>query len=160
MADGVSDERPWSNKCQRTGRYMEHAEDFEPPLDPGIRDAVLLLRDDGVETFESCQGGPGHNYPVPTIRFHGGQADGFRVLGLALQSGLPVSDLRRVWSVIDGDPVGPDWELTFYPAPSAEKRSSPCTDRIAAVLQDPSGSSPIQCCCRCGTSHCCDEHRI
>jgi len=110
-----NDRQTWVNKCVKTGRHLEHAEDFDPPLDPGIREAVLVLREDGVETFESCQGGPGHSFPVPTIRFHGGQADGFRALGLALQSGLRVCDLRRVWSVIDGEPVGPDWELTFYP---------------------------------------------
>lgn len=113
------DKQSWTNKCVRTGRYLEHPDDFEPPLDPGIREAVLVLREDGIETFESCQGGPGHSFPVPTIRFHGGQADGFRALGLALQTGLRVCDLRRVWSVIDGEPVGPDWEMTFYPSTTA-----------------------------------------
>lgn len=110
--------KPWANKCIKTGRYMEHAEDFEPPLDPGIRDAVLLLREDGVETFESCQGGPGHSFLEPTIRFHGGQAEGFRALGVAMANGLDVYDLRRVWHVVDGEPTGPDWEMTFYVKPN------------------------------------------
>ena len=30
---------------------------FEPPLDEGIRDIVLTLLANGVETFESCEGG-------------------------------------------------------------------------------------------------------
>jgi hypothetical protein len=41
-------------------------------LDSGIRDAVLLLRENGIETIESCQGGNGHAYPEPTVRFAGG----------------------------------------------------------------------------------------
>ena len=40
-------------------------------LDSGIRDAVRILAEAGVETFESCQGGEGHAYAEPTVRFHG-----------------------------------------------------------------------------------------
>ena len=43
---------------------------FEPPLDPEIEDIVKILREHGVETYESCQGGPGHSYPRPAVRFH------------------------------------------------------------------------------------------
>jgi hypothetical protein len=92
--------------------------DFSPPLDEGIADAVLALRAAGVETFESCQGGPGHAYPEPTIRFHGDHSEGFRALAAALQSGLPVAQLRRLWQVIEGEPIGPYWELTFHPKDS------------------------------------------
>ena len=38
-------------------------------LDPGIERAVNLLREARVETFESCEGGAGHAFPEPTIRF-------------------------------------------------------------------------------------------
>ncbi|MGY3588172.1 hypothetical protein ACVIGB_002869 [Bradyrhizobium sp. USDA 4341] len=41
-------------------------------LDSGIRHAVLALRVAGIETFESCEGGHGHAFPDPTIKFHGG----------------------------------------------------------------------------------------
>lgn len=85
----------------------------ERPIDPGIRKAVSVLRENGVETFESCQGGEGHAFPEPTIRFHGGHAEGFRALSIALQHGLMVSDLRRYWVILDGEPVGPKWEMTF-----------------------------------------------
>jgi hypothetical protein len=84
------------------------------PLDPGIAPYVELLYANGVETFESCEGGEGHAFPVPTIRFHGQRDEGFRALALALQRSLPVRDLRRAWSIEDGEPVGPHWELTFY----------------------------------------------
>ena len=40
-------------------------------LDEGIREAVAVLVANGVETFESCEGGPGHAFPEPTIRFEG-----------------------------------------------------------------------------------------
>lgn len=82
-------------------------------LDPGIMAAVKLLRDAGIETFESCQGGAGHSYPEPTVAFHGQHGEGFRALAAALQHRLPVSELRRVWSIEDGEPVGPHWEMVF-----------------------------------------------
>ena len=88
---------------------------FDPPLDHGIELAVRALRDAGIETFESCEGGSGHAYPEPTIRFHGGRPEGFRALAVAMQSGLAVASLRRVWPILDGDPTGPWWELTFRP---------------------------------------------
>jgi hypothetical protein len=83
-------------------------------LDKGIAREVKILFQNGVETTESCEGGQGHPFPEPTVRFAGGQAEGFRALGIALQNGLNVTELRRVWSVQDGEPVGPQWEMTFY----------------------------------------------
>ncbi len=82
-------------------------------LDPGIKEPLQLLLDHGVETFESCQGGDGHCFAVPTIRFHGSKAEGFRVLGIALQHGLKVTDLRRYWAIEDGEPAGPHWEIVL-----------------------------------------------
>ena len=86
---------------------------YDPPLDDGVQEAVQALQVAGVETFESCQGGPGHAYPVPTVRFHGESSEGFRALAAALKAGLPVTELRRVWPVLDQEPTGPWWELTF-----------------------------------------------
>jgi hypothetical protein len=84
------------------------------PLDEGIKHQVEILSANGIETYESCEGGVGHCFPEPTIRFHGDQAEGFKALAIAAQHGLRVSALRRFWSVIDGEPVGPKWEMTFY----------------------------------------------
>src|SRR5713101_1308114 len=94
---------------------MEYRAAFDPPLDSGITHAVEVLRNAGIETFESCQGGEGHTYPQPTVRFHGEQPEGYRALSVALYAGLPVKELRRVWPVLDGEPTGPWWELTFSP---------------------------------------------
>lgn len=84
-------------------------------LDRGIRKAVQILHENGVETFESCQGGKGHAFYEPTVRFHGGQAEGFHALAVALRHGLKVCELRRYYTLIDGEPVGPYWEMTFLP---------------------------------------------
>jgi hypothetical protein len=94
---------------------MTEAEIFSSPLDVGIESIVLALRAGGVETFESCEGGEGHAFPEPTVRFHGNQAEGFRVLAVALQANLRVLGLRRVWPIVDREPTGPWWELTFLP---------------------------------------------
>jgi len=91
---------------------------FDPPLDPGIENAVLALRRHGVLTFESCEGGVGHAYPEPTVRFHGGTDEGFRALEAAMQEKLPVAELRRVWPIVDGEPTGPWWEITLMRSPT------------------------------------------
>lgn len=87
--------------------------DIGASFDEGIRRYVLILRAAGIETFESCQGGAGHAFPEPTIRFHGTAAEGFRAFTAARNHGLPVLALRRSYSV-NGDWLeGPWWEMTF-----------------------------------------------
>jgi hypothetical protein len=88
---------------------------FNPPLDVGIQGAVQALVAAGIETFESCEGGSGHAYPEPTVRFHGDQSEGLRALAVAMRAALPVRELRRVWPVLGNEPTGPWWELTFSP---------------------------------------------
>lgn len=82
-------------------------------LDDGIRDLVRVLAEGGVETFESCEGGHGHAYPEPTIRFFGQREAGWKALAVAQAVRLKVSELRRVWPINDGEPTGPWWEMTF-----------------------------------------------
>jgi hypothetical protein len=82
-------------------------------VDSGIRNAVSVLWEAGIETFESCEGGPGHSFPEPTIRFHGGASEGFRALAIAMQAGLNVSELRSYYYIHEGLPNGPHWEITF-----------------------------------------------
>lgn len=90
------------------------------PVDPGIRNEVQILWENGVEMTESCQGGTGHSFHEPTVRFRGDHAEGFRALGVALQNGLKVSELRRFWSIQDGEPYGLEWEMTFVLNRNAE----------------------------------------
>jgi hypothetical protein len=83
-------------------------------IDVGIRLAVKRLQEHGIETCESCEGGPGHAYPEPTVAFYGTSEAGWRALSVCLSYGLPVLSLRRVWDVLDGnEPTGPHWEITF-----------------------------------------------
>ena len=82
-------------------------------IDPGIREFVDVLRAAGVATYESCEGGQGHVFPEPTVRFRGDRSEGFRALATAVQRCLPVAALRRIWTIDDGEPTGPYWEMTF-----------------------------------------------
>lgn len=94
-------------------------------LDPGIAHAVRVLCEGGIETFESCQGGAGHCYPEPTVRFFGERAEGFRALAVAADHGLPVLALRRTWPIVDGEPTGPWWEMTFV-TPHQDSTATTC----------------------------------
>lgn len=103
-------------------------DEFSPPLDPEIAEYVRALVDSGVETFESCQGGDGHAYPEPTVRFHGSAAEGYSALSIALAHGFPVAALRRAWRIIDGELVGPHWELTFAARAARRDTGSECVE--------------------------------
>ena len=83
-------------------------------LDPGIECAVEVLRVNGVETVQSCEGGEGHAFPVPTVQFTGHYSEGLRALSVALENGLPVASLRRTWNMSENSLEGPLWEITFY----------------------------------------------
>jgi hypothetical protein len=82
-------------------------------IDIGIRHYVLVLRSHGIDTCQSCQGGPGHAYLEPTIEFRGDSGEGLRAVGVAISNRLPVSELRRVWNVHGTELDGPIWTLTF-----------------------------------------------
>lgn len=83
-------------------------------LDRWIRHAVCVLHEAGVDTYESCQGGRGHAFPEPTIRFNGSRADAKRAVRVALGAGLPAYSLRQFWHVSEVAGAA-SWEMTFYP---------------------------------------------
>jgi hypothetical protein len=60
-----------------------------------------------------AQADPATASPEPTIRFFGGRDQGFKALWIALANGLRPAALRCYYSIQDGEPVGPDWEMTF-----------------------------------------------
>jgi len=106
-------------------RIAEHGKQRDAwlaTLDPGVAGYVEVLDAAGVETFESCEGGDGHAFFEPTVRFYGERGEGFRALAVACAQRLPVADLRRYWQIVDGEPCGPYWELTFR----AKAERSPC----------------------------------
>lgn len=94
---------------------MTEHQDLVARVDPGIAPAVRVLLEAGVETFESCQGGPGHCFPEPTVRFHGQRSEGFRAVARLMDYGFRVRALRRYWSMTDGELTGPQWEVVFRP---------------------------------------------
>ena len=71
-------------------------------LDPGIRDAVVLLRGHGIDTNSSCQGGPGHGYSHPVIFFGGDDHSGLRAVWLLEGAGYHVDELVRIWDLNAG----------------------------------------------------------
>jgi hypothetical protein len=83
------------------------------PIDAGIVRAVRLLNEAGIVTDESCEGGQGHSFPEPTVRFHGSQDEGWRALSVMLAWNLPVRALRREWAITNEGPDGPYWDLVF-----------------------------------------------
>lgn len=86
----------------------------ETAVDLGIIRGVKTLRDKGVETFESCEGGAGHSMVEPTVRFHGDAEAGWKALSVCLTYDFPVRALRRYWRISStGEPHGPYWEVTF-----------------------------------------------
>jgi hypothetical protein len=111
------------------------------PLDLGIAWAVKVLRDGGVETYESCEGGEGHAYPYPCVRFFGTDAGGWHALSVAITHRLPVDELVRVWTIRSDQPVGPYWELRFTARPCS-RRSRTAEDRLSQIASSSGRSAP------------------
>lgn len=90
-------------------------DEFLGGIDPGIRNGVRILQENGIETCQSCEGGPGHAYPEATVDFLGGPDAGWKALGVCFAFGLKVMELRRVWSISGyaQEPDGPIWQITF-----------------------------------------------
>lgn len=103
---------PWLD-LSLTDEELAVAICHESPIDLGIVRALAILINAGVETYESCQGGEGHAYLEPAIRFHGGHDAGWHALAAAQTYRLPVWRLRRFWSIEQHEPVGPYWEIVF-----------------------------------------------
>jgi hypothetical protein len=83
-------------------------------FDAGIREAVRVLWERGVDTCQSCDGQhPGHSYPDPTVDFTGTASEGWNALAIALACGLPVRELCRVYEVRDSEPHGPIWRMVL-----------------------------------------------
>jgi hypothetical protein len=100
----------------QTTPFHSHGLELDMPLDVGIAEAVHILRESGIETSESCEGGPGHVFAEPTIRFDGPPCEGYKAVAIALERGLPIYAIRRVWIVVDGELTGPVWEIVLKPA--------------------------------------------
>lgn len=101
-------------------------------IDDLILPAVKILNIHGFKTFESCQGGDGHAFFEPTIRFEGSEFDLIRAYEICEIYQLPVFEIKRVYRktpvyVDDNRPsvrqIGETWdspfnEITFLSMPS------------------------------------------
>jgi hypothetical protein len=96
-------------------------------LDPGIREAVRVLQNSGIDTVSSCEGreNPGydpkrdgpHHGDWPYVTINGTAADAFIALGAAIKEGLSVRSIEQSWFVYPeapSVPVGPQWRITFW----------------------------------------------
>lgn len=90
---------------------QKRIEEICQKVDNGISKYVRILIEHGIETFESCKGGEGHSFAEPTIRFYGCKSEGFKALNIALVYRIPIWQINRYWSIIDDEPVGPQWEM-------------------------------------------------
>lgn len=70
---------------------------FPFSIDPLILPAVEVLNNHGFKTFESCQGGEGHAFLEPTVRFEGDEFDLIRAVDICKSYGLIVSEGRRIF---------------------------------------------------------------
>ena len=103
-------------------------------LDPGIREAVRILQNSGIDTLSSCEGraNPGydpkrdgpHHGDWPYVTISGTAADAFTALGAAIKEGLSVRSIEQSWFVYPEAPcvpVGPQWRITFWQKSKAEE---------------------------------------
>jgi hypothetical protein len=81
-------------------------------IDPEIVAALHALADYEIDTFSSCQGGPGHG-GMPEILFHGSDHDGLHAVWLLEAQGFRVQTLSRHWDLDHGPPRQPFWRVTM-----------------------------------------------
>jgi len=98
----------------------ERTRTYDPPLEPGIAAAVHALNAAGIVTFTSCEGGPGHAFPEPTVRF-GGEltcditiSDAITACHVLVDAGLPVHELRHVWTLAELPDFTHFWEIVLF----------------------------------------------
>src|SRR5688572_20875213 len=90
--------------------YTEKREDHW--IDAGIRFPLRVIHAAGVSTNQSCEGGSGHAYHVPTIDLDGDDGAGLIAVAALRGYGIDVSSLARVWLIADGMPSqAPIWRV-------------------------------------------------
>ncbi len=95
--------------------FNRHLEFNNQPIDKGILHHVKILKENGVDTFMSCQGGKGHTFSSPTIRFRCTKKEAFKALSVAVDNDLSPMALNEIRLLI-GKKIafGPFWELQFH----------------------------------------------
>jgi len=91
------EEKKYNNKINPYAQAREITGIDIDNLDDIIRPAVKIMLEHGFYTFESCQGGEGHAFTEPTIRFEGTEFDLIIAYELCTHYKLNVSCVRRVY---------------------------------------------------------------
>jgi hypothetical protein len=96
--------------------------DLKEQIDAKILPVVEVLNNHGFKTFESCEGGEGHCFPEPTVRFEGNEFDAMRAYEICQLYSFPVHEVKRVFRKTpvygsDNTPnahlIGEAWEQPF-----------------------------------------------
>lgn len=101
-------------------------------LDAGIRFPVRVLHAAGLETCQSCQGGPGHDYPMPAVDLPAGgsDADGLHAVAALASYGLDVLSVSIRWGVTRWLPCDRVWRVELrcaYPERANEQPIFVCS---------------------------------
>ena len=80
--------------------------------DPEIIPILKILNENGIDTFESCQGGIEHAFGKPTICFEGNYETAMKVMNLCKK--FNIDYFRKYYCYeTDGTFRGPEWEIVF-----------------------------------------------
>ena len=84
-------------------------------LDPLIEPAVKILNNNNITTTQSCQGGFGHAYDVPTVEIGGNFEEALHAVSLLITYGYKVSRLVSIMNFERNFPTELGWavELNF-----------------------------------------------
>jgi len=102
-------------------------------LEPGIAPVVHALREWGIDTYYSCEGGEGHACRTPTVRFEGDEHQAFQALALVYRLGYRVQELRQVWTFAGLELHAmprPTWHLSlcFWPFSPTHVGNTPISE--------------------------------
>lgn len=81
-------------------------------LDDGIIKVVRVLRKAGIDTFNSCQGGPGCRFDRSVVWFNGDIDEGFRAEKILMDAGFKVYQIAHFWHTRQNMKC-PYWEISF-----------------------------------------------
>jgi hypothetical protein len=70
----------------------------------------VLLEQKGYKPFEVIEAGRNRE---AAVRFHGDAQAWLVVMAAMLEKKVPIHYIRRYWELVDGEIIGPDWELTL-----------------------------------------------
>ena len=100
-----------------------------------LSEIVQMFHDKDVDLIDWDKG---NKNELPTIRFHGDQAEGFKVVDIALVLGLWPIELCRVWYYRYELEKEPKWRLSFgYPPADGRYDDDQLALMVASLSYEP-----------------------